>query len=154
MVDRDDWGSWLGGDPTGEATATAGEHRGARLGLPAAGPGSLAGSLRRVGALAVDWAASMLVAYLVWHTVDGFGPLLVFAVENLLLLATVGGTLGHQLLGMRVARLGPAAARPGIGPRAALVRTLLLCLVIPAVVWDADGRGMHDRLAGTVIVRR
>jgi uncharacterized RDD family membrane protein YckC len=34
------------------------------------------------------------------------------------------------------------------------VRTALLCLVIPAVVWDADGRGLHDKAAGTVIVRR
>jgi uncharacterized RDD family membrane protein YckC len=26
-------------------------------------------------------------------------------------------------------------------------------LVIPAVIWDRDGRGMHDRLLGTVVVR-
>jgi len=37
---------------------------------------------------------------------------------------------------------------------AALVRTLLLGLVIPAVVTDDDGRGLHDRAAGTVVVRR
>jgi hypothetical protein len=36
----------------------------------------------------------------------------------------------------------------------AAVRTALLLLVIPAVVWDADGRGLHDRVAGTAIVRR
>ncbi|MFE4466652.1 RDD family protein, partial [Oerskovia sp. NPDC056781] len=30
---------------------------------------------------------------------------------------------------------------------------VLLCLVVPAVVWDGDGRGMHDKAAGTVIVR-
>jgi uncharacterized RDD family membrane protein YckC len=37
-------------------------------------------------------------------------------------------------------------------PRAAL-RTLLLCLVIPAVVFDPDQRGAHDKAAGTVVVR-
>jgi len=152
-MNRDEWGSWLGGDPTGEASGATAEHRGARLGLPASGRGSMAASTRRGVALLVDWGASMLVAYLVWGDVDGFGPLLVFALENLVLLATIGGTLGHHLLGMRVVRLG-GAARPGIGPLAALVRTFLLCLVIPAVIWDADGRGMHDRAARTVIVRR
>ena len=44
-----------------------------------------------------------------------------------------------------------AVRPPGVG--AAIVRTLLLCLVVPAVVWDADGRGLHDSAAGTVIVR-
>jgi hypothetical protein len=31
---------------------------------------------------------------------------------------------------------------------------VLLCIVIPAVIWDSDQRGMHDRLSGTVLVRR
>jgi hypothetical protein len=35
-----------------------------------------------------------------------------------------------------------------------LARTVLLCLVVPAVIWDRDQRGMHDRLIGTVLVRR
>jgi hypothetical protein len=29
----------------------------------------------------------------------------------------------------------------------------LFFLAIPALVWDRDGRGLHDRLAGTVEVR-
>jgi hypothetical protein len=33
-------------------------------------------------------------------------------------------------------------------------RTALLCVVIPAVIWDRDQRGLHDRLIGTVLVRR
>jgi uncharacterized RDD family membrane protein YckC len=33
------------------------------------------------------------------------------------------------------------------------VRTVLLCLVIPAFIWDRDGRGLHDKAAGTVVVR-
>jgi hypothetical protein len=35
-----------------------------------------------------------------------------------------------------------------------VARTLLLMLVVPAVVWDRDGRGLHDRLSGTVELRR
>jgi hypothetical protein len=33
------------------------------------------------------------------------------------------------------------------------VRTLLVCLFVPAVIWDADQRGLHDRVAGTLLVR-
>jgi hypothetical protein len=32
-------------------------------------------------------------------------------------------------------------------------RTALLCIAIPALIWDRDGRGLHDRLARTVEVR-
>jgi hypothetical protein len=34
-----------------------------------------------------------------------------------------------------------------------LVRTLLLAVVAPALVIDTDGRAMHDRAAGTVMLR-
>ena len=34
-----------------------------------------------------------------------------------------------------------------------IVRTVLLCLFLPAMFWDKDGRGLHDKSAGTVIVR-
>jgi uncharacterized RDD family membrane protein YckC len=29
----------------------------------------------------------------------------------------------------------------------------LLLLLVPAVIWDRDGRGLHDKLAGTLLVR-
>jgi hypothetical protein len=34
-----------------------------------------------------------------------------------------------------------------------IVRTVLLLLVIPALVWDRDSRGLHDRLGRAVQVR-
>jgi hypothetical protein len=34
-----------------------------------------------------------------------------------------------------------------------VIRTVLLCLVIPPVVYDADGRCLHDRAAGTIVLR-
>jgi uncharacterized RDD family membrane protein YckC len=80
---------------------------------------------------------------------SSFKPLVVFVVMNLLLVGTLGSTLGHRLLGLRVVRLDGATA----GPIPALIRTILLALVIPAVVWDRDTRGFHDKLAGTVLVR-
>ncbi len=49
-------------------------------------------------------------------------------------------------------RRRPVPGPPGL--LAGAVRTGLLCLVIPAVVWDKDGRGLHDLAARTAIVRR
>jgi hypothetical protein len=33
------------------------------------------------------------------------------------------------------------------------LRTLLLATIVPALVVDASGRAMHDRAAGTVMLR-
>ncbi|GIG19806.1 RDD family protein [Cellulomonas chitinilytica] len=157
-------GSWL----EGEAPSSGRTHRGARLGLPPDGPGSLARLGRRVAALAIDWVACLAIAAAFFPAAGASGFFLsrgepmatlgVFALENVLLVGTVGNTLGHRILGLHVRRvvLPPAADAPVVPPHllAALVRTALLCLVVPAVVWDGDGRGLHDRVAGTAIVRR
>ena len=34
-----------------------------------------------------------------------------------------------------------------------LLRTALIAVVVPPLVRDVDGRGWHDRAAGTVVVR-
>jgi uncharacterized RDD family membrane protein YckC len=164
MVDREDVGSWLQGPPAG-APGTA---NGTRLGLPASGSGSLAPLGRRILALIIDWFACQLIALAFLPAdVQAGATLAIFALENVVLVGTVGGTLGHRLLGIRVRRVAaprlvqhPGAPAHDPGPNVppnlflALVRTVLLCLVIPAVVWDGDGRGLHDRTAGTAIVRR
>jgi uncharacterized RDD family membrane protein YckC len=114
----------------------------------------LASVVRRVVALAVDWAAATAISYL-FANGNSWATLGIFALENLILVSTVGYTLGHRLLGLQVRVLGDRTISPvmvGFGRGA--IRTFLLCLVIPAVVWDADGRGLHDKAAGTVIVRR
>lgn len=104
--------------------------------------------LRRVGALVVDWAAALAIAALLpWES--PLLPLAVFALEQVLLVGTVGHTLGHRLFGLHVQRLGGGDA----GPVAALIRTALLVAVIPAAISGEDGRGLHDRVAGTEIVR-
>lgn len=130
------------------------------MNLPPDGPGSRARLGRRIIALFIDWWASWLVAYLIFGD-TAFGALAVFALEQTVLIATTGSSFGHRLCGMAVRRLssvgsGTSAQSPrsGVGLIPALVRTVLLCLVIPAVVWDADGRGLHDKAAGTVLLRR
>ncbi|MFB6608965.1 RDD family protein [Agromyces sp. NPDC056379] len=125
---------------------------GERLGLPSEGRGSVARAGRRLAALLVDWASAMLISLLftpyesvayTWVT-----PL-VFAVLQIVFIPTIGGSLGHRLLGMRVIPLDGG----WVGPWRPVVRTALLLIVVPALVWDSDQRGFHDKVAGTVLIR-
>ena len=115
---------------------------------PAEGALPVAPLGRRLIALAVDWAAAVAIS-MGFFDYDAMATLAIFAVMTVVLVGTLGSTIGHLVLGMGV------RAAPGTppGPLRALVRTALLCLVIPAVVWGPDGRGLHDVVAGTTITR-
>lgn len=125
---------------------------GERLGLPEEGPRSVARIGRRFAAIAVDWGLSMVVALLFASydsAVYSLYTLLVFAVTQIVFIPTIGGSIGHRLLGMRVVPLTGG----WVGVWRPIVRTLLLVLVIPLLVWDSDQRGFHDKIAGTVLIR-
>ncbi|MGW0733240.1 RDD family protein [Streptomyces sp. NPDC002851] len=128
-------------------------YRGERLGLPEEGSGAIAPFGRRLGALAIDWAACMLIAYGLFAQGDrqaqGNWALGIFFVLSLLTVGTLGSTPGKRLLGLRVVAEG--GGRLGLGR--VLVRCVLLCLAIPPLIWDRDGRGLHDRIARAVQVR-
>jgi len=130
-------------------------YAGAALGLPASGSGSLARLGRRFVGVLVDWLVAQLVVFVVAR--DAFGaagaasflPLAVFAVLTVLSLSVVAATFGHYVMGLQLRQV-----RPGTWPLQVLIRTLLLCLFLPAVLTAKDGRGLHDVAAGTVLVRR
>lgn len=123
-------------------------YPGERLGLPAIGPGSIAKLGRRVAALAIDWACAVVIS-IAFFSYDALATTVVFAAVQVLFIPTIGGSPGHRILGMRLVRLGGTWT----GLWRPVVRTVLLVLVIPAVVWDADNRGLHDKAAGTVLIR-
>ncbi|HLZ37902.1 MAG TPA: RDD family protein [Mycobacteriales bacterium] len=139
-------GSWLGGPRAARIDLG---YPGERLGLPASGRGSVAGFGRRLAAYAVDSVLSNLVALAVFGQRTAWGIFVVFAVEVFVLTALGGATAGMQATRLRIARLD---GRPP-GWIAAAVRTVLLLLLVPALIWDRDRRGLHDRAAGTVVVR-
>ncbi len=124
-------------------------HPGERFGLPDEGSGSVARVPRRLAALTLDWLACLLVSNAFFDG-DPWATLGVFAAVQVLTVGTVGASPGHALLGLRLRRLDGGWA----GPLPALARTLLLCVVVPAVVYDRDQRGLHDRVARTILVRR
>lgn len=154
---REDLGSWLEGTPGGSPVAPTSAGR--EVVLRTAGLG------RRVAALGLDWLAGLAVAALIGPTdpqalnpLLGADPMLtlaVFAGSSAVLVGLTGHTIGHRVAGLRVVRLSPVGRHsdpPGL--LAGAVRTGLLCLVLPAVVWDRSGRGLHDVAARTSIVRR
>jgi uncharacterized RDD family membrane protein YckC len=133
--------------------------RGARLGLPERGPGSLATTGQRLGAFLVDAIASGLVAALFVQFAHGRGAvghlpgswsLIPFAIDYIVGTLVAGRTLGMYLFGLRLVRVDRVAA---VDPGRAVGRTALLIMLLPAVIWDRDGRGLHDRLTDTAVVR-
>jgi uncharacterized RDD family membrane protein YckC len=135
------------------------EYPGERLGLPATGPRSIARVGRRIGALAIDYLAATIIATGFFGFdqfalpgeagLSQFAPMMVFAALQIIFIPIAGGSPGHRILGMRVVRFGGG----WVGVWRPIVRTLLLVIVIPAVIWDADQRGLHDKAAGTVLIR-
>ena len=122
---------------------------GKRLGLPEAGPGSLAKMGRRIIALVIDWSLALLVSRAFFNS-DNTATLTFFMLEQWLLVATTGNSFGHLFAGIKVRKLD--GTHVGIVP--ALIRIGLILLVIPATIWDADNRGLHDKAAKTVLVRK
>lgn len=130
---------------------------GESIGLPAVGPGSLASWRSRVAAMIGDWAASMIVATLIFGSEvlvgngwRSFMILTVYFVEASVLTALTGASFGQLIARIGIIRLD---GQP-LGWWRPVVRTALKCLVIPAIVIGAERRGLNDLLLGTVVVNR
>lgn len=106
-------------------------------------------------ALVIDWFVSLGVTLLVFREVSygssasSFATLAVFAGEVIVFTWLLMGSFGQLLVRLRVVRVD--GGRLGLGR--IILRTVLLCLVVPAVIWDSNGRGLHDRAAGSIVVR-
>ncbi len=111
---------------------------------------------RRMAALALDWLACYFIVAALSGGIGHMGPnqsLLVlglFFAQLWILISLAGASLGHRIFGMRVVRFEDGGA---ITPLQALIRTLLLVLVVTAVTFDDDGRGIHERMSGSVLTR-
>ena len=145
MVERKDVATWLEGP--GGGRREPGSYPGQRLGRPEQGPGSVAGFGPRIVAYLMDSVACTLIAYGLLRD-QGWTPV-VFVLEVLVLTWLASGSAGQLAYGLRVVRLDGTP----LGLPRALLRTALLALLVPAVIWDRDGRGLHDKAAGSVVVR-
>ena len=155
-MDRRDIGSWLSGPKAAlEEQGLDFGYPGERFGLAKSGAGSAARFGRRILALVLDWFAAILVTNLVFTDLVygeadfGAAVLAVFALEVTLLTATTGSSFGYKIFGLRLISVSAAP----LNFLKILVRTALLCLVIPALIWDRDGRGLHDKIVGSIVMK-
>ena len=133
-------------------------YRGEAIGLPSSGSGSLSAAGPRLGAFLVDAIASSLVAALFVHhhgptfadKLPGSWSLIPLAVDYVGALLITGRTLGMYLFGLRLVRI---TNRKPLDIGTVAIRTILLFLLVPALVFDRDGRGLHDRATDTAVVR-
>jgi uncharacterized RDD family membrane protein YckC len=113
-------------------------------------------TLKRILALIFDWGAAILVVQVIPNGPD-YGTqsnslltLIVFATEVTLFTWMMGSSFGQRIVGLRVIDFY-SDSNPTLVQ--SLFRTLLIVLLIPPLLADAEGRGLHDRLAKTKIIK-
>ena len=111
---------------------------------------------RRLAAISVDWLACYAIIAAISGGIGQMGPdrslsiLALFFVEVSILTALQGASLGQKIFGMKVVRFSDGGA---ITPLQALIRTVFLVLVVTAITYDENGRGIHERLSRTALIR-
>ena len=107
---------------------------------------------RRLIAVVLDWFMCLAIAHLIVRNLSAgaqFLPLAIFFAEVGALTALAGASAGQRILRIRVV---DATSGGRINAWRALLRTLLICLVIPAI-FTKEGRGYHDWFTNSVVVR-
>ena len=140
----------MGSSPIEPHVALPSKFRSVSLELP----GQVAGLGRRLLAITIDWFACLFIAKIVAPTLQlgeaPFLPLAIFFLEVSLFTWFFAASFGQRLLGIEVIAID--------GRRLMLwriaVRTVLVCLVLPAVIYDNQGRGLQDRAVGSVAILR
>ena len=114
---------------------------------------------RRLAAITIDWLASYVIAFAFFagggsysDRIVGtrFSTPLIFIAEYAILIALTGASFGHRLLRLKVVDFSHGGL-PGFSQ--VLVRTALMAIVITAITYDEDGRGIHERFSQTKLER-
>ena len=114
--------------------------------LPAASLG------RRFIALALDWIMCRLIAGLLTPTVfegNAFTTLIIFYIEVTFFTIAFQASAGQRLMAIKVVGY---SEQQRIGPSKVALRTLLICLVLPAVFTN-NQRSLHDHFTQSMTVR-
>lgn len=159
---RDLAGSWLNG-PTSPPGGPEQKFKGELLGLPEHGRGSLAPLGVRIGALVVDWFIAYGVVGLLtvitgtgalgsveFASIASWGVPMLWGVAGVVCVWLFAQTPGQAAFGIGTARLD---AEESVGFVRSLVRVAFIFFLLPPLVQDEDGRGLHDRATGTGLIR-
>jgi uncharacterized RDD family membrane protein YckC len=113
------------------------------------------GQGRRMLGLLFDWA---LCYFITWGFfaepgTGAFTPIVYFLYLGQYLFFTIlgGATPGHRFVGLRIVRFSDGQLPT---PKQALIRTALLAIVVTAITFDENGRGINERFSGTVLIRK
>ncbi len=110
--------------------------------------------------IALDWLAAYAITLGFFAGGGGFFDrsrganltvLFIMALQYLILVSLGGSSFGHRLVGLKVVRFSDGGAA---SPVQVLIRTVLMVIVITAITFDENGRGVNERLSNTVLVRR
>jgi uncharacterized RDD family membrane protein YckC len=107
---------------------------------------------RRLAALLIDGVLCAPIALLIARPPSQLYSVAVggvFVLERIVLTAFTGHSFGQRMVGVAVRRLD---GKP-VGLVRAAIRTVLLYAAAPVFFVDKQGRGLHDRAAGTMLVR-
>lgn len=105
---------------------------------------------RRFGAILVDWLLCLLISRAFADPVEApwLAPGILLVVYGFFL-GFFGQTLGMRLMRIRCVSM---ATKDPIGVPRALLRGVLLLLFVPPLIMDKEGRGLHDKAAGSMMV--
>jgi uncharacterized RDD family membrane protein YckC len=115
---------------------------------------------RRMLGITFDWLAAYAVSlgffagggsFLERSRGIGGTVLIVMAIEYVVLVSLGGASFGHRLVGLKVLRFSDGGS---VTPLQALIRTALMVIIITAITFDENGRGINERLSNTVLVKR
>ena len=151
---REEIGSWISGPKAAlESQGMDFGYPGQRLGFPESGPGSVSSVGRKAVALVIDWFTAIVIAKAVGQQMDinqtSMLVLAVFAAQVVISTVLSGASFGQRIMGISVTMLD-GQRLPFLR---VIIRTALICLVIPAVVYDRDNRGFHDKAVHSVVLR-
>ncbi len=129
------------------------DYPGERFGAPRDGVGAVPSFGQRAIGFLVDIVVAALISWIFTAPEPPLNwSLLTWAVVEVLGIGLLGVTPGHLLIGTRVATLRPVGRGQLVGLWA-LPRAVLVGVLLPPILIDFDGRGLHDRLCRTIVVR-
>jgi len=109
---------------------------------------------RRMLGVLIDWLMSYAIAigFFIEFGEPSMGAVvfLIFTAQYLLFAALGGATPGHRVMGLKIVRFSDGGMPT---PLQALIRTGLLVLIVTAITFDQNGRGINERLSNTVLVK-
>ena len=114
------------------------------------GAGPRVSLARRFLALMIDWVLCLMAAGLIGNPRSNpWAAPVVLVLLYTFFVGLFGQTPGMWITRMRCVRVEDGAP---IGLGRAVLRAILLAAVLPALAMDGDQRGLHDRLADSMVL--